>query len=166
MTDSQEGEEEHEGSRPRDRVPSAFCASAEAPRALASAADSGRRARPAQPQRRSSPPDPDPAGSPVGGALGFASCASFHEPPAACHLGRAPTSALRSISLEGYSKDDFRGRLRGLLRWLRKLEKPRALRRKRWSDGAGDAVRFWRAGGRVRRCGTEADQSALAKWPR
>jgi hypothetical protein len=38
----------------------------------------------------------------------------------------------------------FRGRLRGLVRWLRKIEKPKVPRCRRYPDGAGDAVRFWR----------------------
>jgi hypothetical protein len=42
----------------------------------------------------------------------------------------APTSALRSNSVEGYARKDdwsiFRGRLRGPVRWLRKIEKPKS----------------------------------------
>src|SRR4029453_7002429 len=71
----------------RDPLPSASSASGGAARALASAADSGPRARPVQPRRRSSPADPAPPGYP---ALGFASCAAFEEPPPACHLTPAP----------------------------------------------------------------------------
>jgi hypothetical protein len=57
----------------------------------------------------------------------------------------APTSALRPISVEGYLRKDavvnlWRKAAR-LVRWLRKIEKPKTPRCGRWSDGAGDAVR-------------------------
>jgi hypothetical protein len=48
----------------------------------------------------------------------------------------APSAALRSISVEGYlRKDDVVNRRKGcegVLRWLRKIEQPKALRCARW----------------------------------
>jgi hypothetical protein len=58
----------------------------------------------------------------------------------------APSAALRSISVEGYlRKDDVvksSEGCEGLVRWLRKIEQPKAPLCVRWSDGEGDAVRF------------------------
>jgi hypothetical protein len=58
----------------------------------------------------------------------------------------APSAALRSISVEGYLRKDDVVNLRkgceGLVRWLRKIEQPKAPRWGRWFDGEGDAVMF------------------------
>jgi hypothetical protein len=108
MTDSQEREQEHEGSRPETESPARSPRVAKLPershQQRIAALEDDRSSRNGDSRHRM----PIQLGHRWGERWGSPHGASFHEPSAACHLMPASTSAPRSISLEGYSKDDVK----------------------------------------------------------